>query len=30
MEDTLVDTGEGEGGTNLKSSIDVYTLLCVK
>ena len=27
----LVDTaGEGEGGTNWKSDIDLYTLSCVK
>ena len=31
LENGLVDTaGEGEGGTNWESSIDVYTLSCVK
>lgn len=29
--DGLVDTaGEGESGTDRRSSIDIYTLLCVK
>ena len=31
VENKLVDTaGEGEGGMNLESSIDIYTLLCTK
>ena len=31
VESRLVDTvGEGEGGKNWESSIDIYTLSCVK
>ena len=31
VENRFVDTaGEGEDGTNWESSIDIYTLLCVK
>ena len=31
VENKLVDTaGEGEGGMNLESSIDIYTLSCAK
>ena len=31
VENRFVDTAEeGEGGTNWESSIDIYTLLCVK
>ena len=31
VENELVDTvGEGEGGTNWESSIDIYALSCVK